>query len=381
VREVAIGPLDGGGVFHLRFEIGSPLGRRLLTSLLGWEGETSRIPDQFMRNRRAETLFDAEVAGQDPALDLVGAHLRRILEGDKLPLLSMDLDDTFLPFGKIINERELETVVAYAQAGGQLAFNTLAPKEWFYLRVIERLVHSMHRNNCTHLLCRLHWIASGGREIFVYDSSNHGYRRIYAASTGSKTEGLLHLLRHLKSNVSLLAFYGDRFDDPENDGNALGIREIPLVINVGADQQLPQANAGQIFLNAVEKGPATTLRHMDFLTAKLRERPPPVLQVQVSTLHRESPAEWRLWRFEASPYTGKPDGVEVDGPGFVWSWSHLGLSYLTTLVRPLDNSVSKMVYRAPFPCGVAGFTFFWTGGPDTASGQLAGHWEGRDFLV
>jgi len=342
--------------------------------------ETSRIPDQQMCNRRSETLVDAE-PGQDPAQDLVAAHLQRILERGKLPLVSIDLDDTFLPFGKIISERELEALIAYARPGGQLAFNTLAPKEWFYLRVIDRLVDSLHRNDCTHLLCRLHWIVSGGREIFVYDSSNDGYQRIYAAATGSKAEGLLHLLRHLNGKVSLLAFYGDRFDDPENDGNALGIRAIPVVINVGADQQTPQANAGQVFLNAVEKGPAATLRHMGFLTAKLRERSTRVLQVETPTLRRESPPGWRLWRFKASPYGGKAHGVEVYGPGFLWSWNHQGVSYLTPLVRPVDHSISKMVYRAPFPYGIAGFTFFWTGGPDTAGGQVAGHWEGRDFLV
>jgi len=340
--------------------------------------EASRIPHQHIGNRRVETLFDAE-GRQDPAQDLVAAHLLKILGGGKLPLVSMDLDDTLLPFGKIISELELEAVLAYAQAGGQLAFNTLAPKEWFYLRVIEPLVHLLYRNNCTSLLCRLHWIVSGGREIFVFDSSNHGYQRIYAAATGSKAEGLLHLLRHLNGNLTLLAFYGDRFDDPENDGNALGIREIPLVINVGDDQQIPQVNAGQVFLNAVEKGPATTLRHMGFLTAKLRERSAQVLQVEASK--SGVPAAWQLWRFGASPYGGKPQGVEVYGPGFVWSWNHQGLSYLTALVRPVENSILENVYRARFPSGIAGFTFFWTGGPDTASGQAAGHWEGRDFLV
>ena len=332
-----------------------------------------------MGNRRVETLFGGE-AGPDQAQDLVAAHLQMIFEAGKLPLVSVDLDDTFLPFGKIINERELETVIAYVQAGGQLAFNTLAPKEWFYLRVIDRLVHALHRNNCAHLLSRVHWIVSGGREIFLYDSGNCGYQRIYAAATGSKAEGLLHLLGHLNSNVSLLAFYGDRFDDPENDGNALGIRQIPVVINVGADQRIPQANAGQVFLNAAEKGPATTLLHLGFLTAKLRERPARVLPVEASTLSRESPAACRFWRFEASPYRGKPHGVEVYGPGYVWSWNDQGLSYLTALVRSVDNSISKIVYRAPFPCGIVGFTFFWTGGADTASGQVAGHWEGRDFL-
>jgi len=128
--------------------------------------ETSRNPDQPMCNRRSQSLVDEE-PGQDSAQDLVAAQLQSILEGGKLPLVPMDLDDTFLPFGKIISEREVETVIAYAQAGGQLVFNRLAPKEWFYLRVVDRLVDSLYRNKCTHLLCRLHWIASAGREIFV----------------------------------------------------------------------------------------------------------------------------------------------------------------------------------------------------------------------
>lgn len=333
-----------------------------------------------MGNRREEILFKGQ-AVQDRALDLVADHLQSILEGGKLPLVSLDLDDTLLPFGQIISERELETVIAYAQAGGQLVFNTLAPKEWFYVRVIDRLVHSLYRNNGAHLLRRLHWIASGGREIFVYDSSNQSYKRIYTAALGTKAEGLLQLLRHLNGKVTLLALYGDRFDDPENDGNALGMREIPVVINVGADQQFPQANAGQVFVNAAGKGPATTLRHMGFLAAKLRERSPEAREVDASTPRRESPSMWRFWQFQATPSGLKPHGVEVYGPGFVWSWNHQGLSHLTALVKCVDSSLSKIVYRAPFPCGIAGFTFFWSGGPDTASGRAAGHWEGRDFLV
>jgi hypothetical protein len=46
-------------------------------------------------------------------------------------------------------------------------------------------------------------------------------------------------------------------------------------------------------------------------------------------------------RFEASSYEGKPHGVEVYGPGFLWSWNYLGLSYLTALVKSGDNSISK----------------------------------------
>src|SRR6516164_4874509 len=38
-------------------------------------------------------------------------------------------------------------------------------------------------------------------------------------------------------------------------------------------------------------------------------------------------------------------------------------------------------YTAGLPEGIGGFTFFWTGGPDTASGHTAGHWERRDFRI
>ena len=66
----------------------------------------------------------------------------------------------------------------------------------------------------------------------MYDASNHGYQRIYAAAAGSKAEGLLHLLQHLNCDVALLAFYGDRFNDPGNDGNAVGRPEIPRLVSL-----------------------------------------------------------------------------------------------------------------------------------------------------
>jgi hypothetical protein len=131
-------------------------------------------------------------------------------------------------------------------------------------------------------------------------------------------------------------------------------------------------------LNAIEKGPATTLHHIGFLTTKLSEHSARVLQVE-SSKARVSAAG--IWRFGAGSCVENPRGVEVYGPGFVWSWNHQGLSYLTALVRSVDYSTAENIYRAPFPREIAGFTFFWTGGADTAGGQVAGHWEERDFLV
>ena len=311
------------------------------------------------------------VAGKDAAQDLLVATLRGLHQRGKLPLLSMDLDDTFLPFGQVITETELNGLIAYLDAGGMLTFNTLAPKEWFYLRVIDRLVNACYRKNCAHLLGQLHWIVSGGREIFVYDLPSHNYRRIHSTTLSTKAEGLLHLLRNLDPNVGLLALYGDRFADPGNDGNALGIPEIPLVVNVGADQPVTWSSTGQRFLNAVEKGPPATLRHLALLTTTLRNLLPRVPRPG----SWPEPAERPPWRFETGPPVERPHAVEVHGPGFLWSWTDQSLSYLAALVQQLDQPF----YTAHLPSDVAGFTFFWTGGPDTATGQSPGHWEGRNF--
>jgi len=311
------------------------------------------------------------VAGRDAAQDLLVSTLRGLHQQGKLPLLSMDLDDTFLPFGQVITETELDDLLAYLDAGGMLTFNTLASKEWFYLRVIDRLVNACSRKNCAHLLGRLHWIVSGGCEIFVYDLPSQSYRRMHSTTQSTKAEGLLHLLGNLDPDVRLLALYGDRFEDPANDGNALGIQEIPLVVNVGADQPVTASSTGQRFLNAVEKGPAATRRHLALLTATLRDLSPRVSRPGSCP----EPAPRPPWRFETGSPGEKPRVVEVQGPGFLWAWTDHNLSYLGALVHQLDHPV----YTAHLPSDVAAFTFFWTGGPDTATGQSPGHWEGRDF--
>ena len=63
----------------------------------------------------------------DPAKDLLAKRLHRILEGGKAPLVSVDLDDTLLPFGQIISKRELDTVIAYVQAGGEVNYPPAEP--------------------------------------------------------------------------------------------------------------------------------------------------------------------------------------------------------------------------------------------------------------
>jgi hypothetical protein len=172
---------------------------------------------------------------------------------------------------------------------------------------------------------------------------------------------LVYLLRHLDKDVALLASYGDRFDDRENDGNALGCHDIPLVINVGADQQVPQSNTAQRFVNAVEKGPAMTLCHLAYVSTRLRQLSPRLLPIEELVLPWECTPPRQPWRFEARTDGKRWRGVEVQGPGFVWSWNEQGLSYLTALVRVVENAISKVAYTAGLPDGIVGFTFFWTG--------------------
>ncbi len=331
---------------------------------------------EFETARTAAGLAGAPLPEPDPSRtvrDLLTRRLEEICRGGRQPLLSVDLDDTFVPYGAPITRTEISLLRAYIEAGGHIVFNTLAPKEWFYRRVVDPLVSSYHQTGCTHLLSRVHWVASGGQEIFVYDLRNQTYRRIRTGSALGKAEGLLVLLRQLSMKVELLALYGDRFDDPGNDGNAIGVDAIALVINVGPDQNIQQSSKCQQFVNSSEKGPDATRKHLEFITARLREIAPTVPMTSERLPAGVRVTSGEPWRFGYTPT--HPRAVEVHGPGFLWSWTKDGVSYLGPLLR------SGTAYSAGLPDGAAGFTFFWTGGPETASGANAGRWEGRDFLI
>ena len=263
-------------------------------------------------------------------------RLRTLQQDNRLPLLSTDLDDTFLPFGAMLGDKELQVLTAYLETGAHIAFNTLAPKEWFYLRMMERMASAFHRKHRARLFSRVHWIVSGGEEIFVYEHSHHSYRRINFAPQGSKGEGVLHLMKHLGDSIAILALYGDRFDDHGNDGNAIGNEEIPLVFNVGAEQNVQQLGAKQVFVNTVKKGPQVLLRHLVLLAEKLKDSSPQVISDKELVVTSVSSEKRKPWRFELTtdfPWPQvKPMEVEVEGSGFVWSWDKHGTSYMTPLI-------------------------------------------------
>ncbi len=132
--------------------------------------------------------------------------------------------------------------------------------------------------------------------MFVYEPTKCSYRRVHGFSARSKAEGLLSLLTHLGPEVRVLAFYGDRFDDPQNDGNAIGADHIPLVVNVGTDQ-IVASTPKQIFINARNKGPATTLSDLRLITAQLQKGICSVLSEPPQAVD-ESRRDKSSWRFD-----------------------------------------------------------------------------------
>ena len=351
-------------------------------------GPARRRKDSSAAPARADMCHVGKRA-VDPPGDVAEHALRerlcQIQEEGKVPLLSADMDDTFLPFGALLTETEIGLLVAYLESGGQIAINTLAPKEWFLLRVVEPMARAFHQRRRVHLLSRVHWIVSGGREIFVFDATQQSYRRIYAAAHGNKAEGLLRLARELGDAIAILALYGDCFGDPGNDGNAIGREGIPLVINVGADHSVVRSEVEQLFINTIEKGPRVILRHLAFVADRLRNPVAEAIPAVESTFAGAALEDRNGWHFGWTDFPDCPEEepleVQGHGSGFVWSWNREGICYVTPLLRRVDPQASgPTAYGARLPKGTTGFTFFWTGGDDARGGQLPGHWEGRDFL-
>ena len=67
----------------------------------------------------------AQFCSDDQAEHHLSKLLRLIRNQERIPLLCMDMDDTFLPFGGVITEHERDPVKAYLKAGGHIAFNSL----------------------------------------------------------------------------------------------------------------------------------------------------------------------------------------------------------------------------------------------------------------
>lgn len=298
--------------------------------------------------------------------------LQTIMADGRVPLLSLDMDDTFLGYGIVLSSRELGILMPYTEARGHLVINTLADRRWGYHRVLHAWTQELHRRGHVDRLSRLHFIVAGedgGTEVYSYDLNAGAYVRIAKFSERDKARGLAALTRHLQGRATLLAAYGDRFDDVLNDGSLRLSDAVSLAMNVGADLET-SFSPTQLFFNTGRGGQTTTFDDIAWVTQWLRAHAPTGRSV-ARIVPPPHPHTVR-WTFahpaDMAPFN-RPVRVEVGGPGFVWAWSEAH-HYLV----PLVDMGAGVRYGATLPVDAERFTFFWTDG-------APGHWEGRDFSI
>jgi calcineurin-like phosphoesterase family protein len=284
-------------------------------------------------------------------------------------IIVTDLDEMLTAFsGGDLEHSTIEVLAEYLTAGGLLVFNTGAPFDWFYYRLLRPLVVELGLHS--RVLGNVLLVLSGGREIYVWQD---GAYRLVAGSTGkNKSEGFDALVRLSKERryPSLPELdpeevvYIGRSSAPDGI-DATMVDRVGLVINVG-DAVLERPSQSIINLHRGYR------RTIDLITAAsaalngsgratVAESPPDVGDTVLWTFERKHfPPNRRLRvRVRASGYVhaglARPDG----------SWDPV---YNVPLIPAKDGD-----YEAVLPPGVDRFTFFWTEAPWT-SGR-PGHWE------
>ena len=97
-----------------------------------------------------------------------------------------DLDEMLTAFsGGDLEHSTIEVLADYLAAGGVLVFNTGAPFDWFYYRLLRPLIVELGPRS--RLLANVLLVLSGGKEIYVFQD---GAYRLVSGSTGKdKSEG------------------------------------------------------------------------------------------------------------------------------------------------------------------------------------------------
>ncbi|MFA5143847.1 MAG: hypothetical protein WC522_06760 [Candidatus Omnitrophota bacterium] len=343
-------------------------------------------------------------ATKDDRIKVLEERLNHILSRDKrAPLLGLDMDETTISITSLMSDKENEPIVnaiiAYLEEGGYIAFDTLATKETFYWRALDHLANKLHKLHKSYLLSHIYLILAARDKFFkekrIYEyEDTRGYRLIHEDNYGTKGSALVWLAEHLNSKVSLVAFYGDRYDERLNDGNVIGMPGIPIAVNAGRD--LANSEIGlmmsgnmtegfyskpskeQRIFNTKHGGTSILLNDLVFLTGKLREHP----EFKGTPLESQPQLEGKdvVWTFESGKVLdiGPEDRVRVTvgepskgAPGFVWAGIKDDFGHWNNcrMIPLIENTAGR--HEAVLPKDVNVFTFFWT----------AGHWESRDFNI
>ena len=284
-------------------------------------------------------------------------------------IIVTDLDEMLTAFsGGDLEHSTIEVLAEYLTAGGVLVFNTGAPFDWFYYRLLRPLIVELGARS--RVLANVLLVLSGGKEIYVFQD---GAYRLVAGSTGkNKSEGFDALVRLSKErrdpSVPELdpekVVYIGRSSAPAGIDSTMADR-VGLVINVG-DAVLERPSQSIINLHrgyrrTIDLIIAASAALNESGRAKVAESPPDV-------------GDTVLWTFERKHFPpNRRLRVRVRASGYV----HAGLARADGSWDPVYNvpliPVKDGDYEAVLPAGVDRFTFFWTEAP-WSSGH-PGHWE------
>jgi hypothetical protein len=149
-----------------------------------------------------------------------------------------DLDDTLTAFfGSDLDDQTVVALAGYLEAGGTLVFNTGAPFDWFYARLLRPLIAELvARHGSADRLAQVLLILSAGNQISVFHQG--AYRQIWHGQGRDKGNGLDELIRlsqagdlvpHL--DPQQMMYLGDSFGPGGIDRAVAG--KAGMVVNVG----------------------------------------------------------------------------------------------------------------------------------------------------
>ncbi len=171
-----------------------------------------------------------------------------------------DLDDTLTAFfGSDLDDQTVAALAGYLDARGILVFNTGAPFDWFYARLLRPLIAELvARQGTAGRLAQVLLILSGGNQIGVFHQG--GYRLIWQGQGQDKGDGVDELIRlsHASDLVPHLdpeqmMYLGDSFGASGIDRAVAG--KVGIVVNVGPhapDVPGKFVNLGGGFMRTVE---------------------------------------------------------------------------------------------------------------------------------
>jgi len=316
------------------------------------------------RGEMQEALVDLSPA-QVVALEQFLASIRQMGRC----VVVTDLDEMLTAFsGGDLEHSTIEVLADYLAAGGVLVFNTGAPFDRFYYRLLRPLIVELGPRS--RVLANVLLVLSGGNEIYIFQD---GAYRLVSRSTGAAKaagfDGLVRLSRERRYpsvpelDPETMVYLG-RSSGPAGIDSAMAGR-VGLVINVG-DAMLdtpaqPIINLHRGYLRTIDLIVAASAALKASGRSTVPEAPPDVGDTVLWTFERKDfPANRRL-------------RVRVGGSGYV----HTGLAHADGSWDPVYNvpliPLMGGGYEAVLPAGVDRFTFFWTETPWIAGDP--GHWE------